>query len=352
MMRHHLSIDLAEALLLALGTLLLAGALFGLFVAFAGEDPAAVFYSMYQGAFGTWFSWQDTLQRATPFMLTALCTALPARLGLLVIGNEGALVVGGITAALTGIALSGTAPLFAQTGMFLAAAMAGGVWIGAVIWLRHYRGVNETISSLLLNYIAIAILLHLVNGPLRDPSSLNKPSTPAINEASMLGAIPGLDVHWGLVYGVLACLLLFAVFRYTTVGFAARMIGGNIRAAQMNGIAVGPLLLTVGCVAGAAAGLAGMLEVAAVHGRANDSLVVGYGYVGILVAFLARHNLLMIVPVAILFGGIEASGGLLQRRFDLPDATVTVLQGLIFLLILVSETFRGRLLPRPHPGVA
>ena len=86
-----------------------------------------------------------------------------------------------------------------------------------------------------------------------------------------------------------------------------------------------------------------MVEVAAVHGRANASLAVGYGYTGILVAFLARHNPLVIVPVAILFGGINASSGLLQRRLDLPDAAVLVLQGIIFVLILAGETYQGRL---------
>ena len=95
-------------------------------------------------------------------------------------------------------------------------------------------------------------------------------------------------------------------------------------------------------IAGACAGLAGFYEVAAIQGRANASLVAGYGFTGILVAFLARQNPLAIIPVAIMFGGIVASGGLVQRRMDLPDATVLVLQGLVFLVLLVSETLYGR----------
>ena len=95
-------------------------------------------------------------------------------------------------------------------------------------------------------------------------------------------------------------------------------------------------------IAGACAGLAGFFEVAAIHGRANASLAAGYGFTGILVSFLARHNPLAIIPVAIMFGGIAASGGLIQRRMDLPDATVLVLQGFIFVILLVSETLYGR----------
>src|SRR5260370_41857264 len=125
-------------------------------------------------------------------------------------------------------------------------------------------------------------------------------------------------------------------------GVAARIAGGNIRAAKVVGLAVGRLILVTCFLAGAAAGLAGMIEVAAVQGRANANLAVGYGFTGILVSFLARHNPLAVIPVAILLGGINASGGLLQRRLGLPDASVLVLQGMIFVSVLASETLYGR----------
>jgi simple sugar transport system permease protein len=178
---------------------------------------------------------------------------------------------------------------------------------------------------------------------MRDPASLNKPSTAALSETHMLGMLPGMEVHWGLVYGLLACIVIYVLMSRTVFGFAARMAGGNARAAQLSGLAIGRLILTGCFLAGAAAGLAGMVEVAAVHGRANASLVAGYGYTGILVAFLARHHPLAIIPVAILLGGIGASGGLLQRRLGLPDATVLVLQGILFMVILASEALRDRL---------
>ena len=124
----------------------------------------------------------------------------------------------------------------------------------------------------------------------------------------------------------------------TTFGFAARVTGGNPRAALAQGLPVGKLIVACSAIAGACAGLAGYFEVAAIHGQANASLVAGYGFTGILVSFLARHNPLVIVPVAIMFGAIEASGGLIQRRMDMPDATALVLQGIIFVVLLASET--------------
>jgi ABC-type uncharacterized transport system permease subunit len=324
--------------------LLASAVLFGLLLAiYARVDPLEAFALMYQGAFGSWFSFQNTLSRAAPLILTALCTALPARLGLVIIGNEGALVVGGVAAAAAGVAVSGAAPLVVLVVMAAAAMIGGGAWIALAGGLRQYRGVNETISSLLLTYIAIALMNHFVEGPLRDPTSLNKPSTFPIGDANMIGPIPGTDVHWGLAFGIVACLICYVFQRFTTWGFAMQVIGGNPKTARMMGLDVRRYVLLACAAGGAAAGLAGMVEVAAVHGKANASLAVGYGYAGILVSFLARHHPLAIVPVAILLGGISASGGLLQRRLDLPDAAVVVLQGIIFVAILASETLYGRL---------
>jgi general nucleoside transport system permease protein len=323
--------------------LLASAVVFGLLLAiYAHVDPLEAFELMYEGAFGSWFSWQNTLTRAAPLILTALCTALPARMGLIIIGNEGALVLGGVAAAAAGIAVTNAAPLVVQLAMAAAAMVAGGAWIALAGGLRQWRGVNETISSLLLTYIAIALMNHFVEGPLRDPSSLNKPSTWPIGDANMIGTIPGTDVHWGLVFGVVACVIIWLFQRFTTFGFAMQVIGGNPKTARMMGLDVGRYVLLACSAGGAAAGLAGMVEVAAVHGKANASLAVGYGYSGILVSFLARHHPLAIVPVAILLGGIGASGGLLQRRLDLPDAAVVVLQGIIFVAILASETLYGR----------
>jgi general nucleoside transport system permease protein len=315
---------------------------FGIFVALFGRDPLDLYFYMYQGAFGTWFSWQNTLSRAAPLILTALCTALPAQLGLVIIGGEGALLMGALAATATALALQGAPPLVVQLAMVGAGMTAGGLWIALSGGLQHYRGVNETISSLLLVYIALAILNQLVEGPMRDPASLNKPSTHEIGEANMIGAIPGMDVHWGLAFGIVGAVLAYVLIQHTTFGFAARVAGGNVRAAKVVGLGVGRLILISCFLAGAAAGLAGMVEVAAVQGRTNANLAAGYGFTGILVSFLARHNPLAIIPVAILLGGINASGGLLQRRLGLPDASVLVLQGMIFISVLASETLYGR----------
>ncbi len=348
----------AESICIPVGALVVALVLFGLFCAACGKNPFLIYGAIYKSAFGNWRSFQGTLLRAAPLMLTALCTALPARLGLMVIGNEGALVMGGIGAAIFGLLLSygsvlpspdqvqnllGFPPLVVQLGMALGGILFGGVWIAIVGALRHYRAVNETISSLLMNYIAIALLNHLVEGPMKDPASLNKPSSFPIPDIYKIGNIFSTRIHYGLIYGLIACAIAYFLIQHTTFGFAARTAGGNVKAARIAGLPVGRLTIIVCFLAGSCAGLAGMVEVAAVQGQANASIVAGYGYAGILVAFVSRYNPLAAALVAILLGGIIASGGALQRSFNMPDATVLVFQGIVFIIVLYSESLYGRL---------
>ncbi|MBU2358812.1 MAG: ABC transporter permease [Alphaproteobacteria bacterium] len=333
----------AEGVAIPLCALAAGFAAFSLFLLLVGKSPAEFFGLVWKAGFSSAFSWQNTLSRVSPLVLAALCVALPARLGLVVIGGEGAIVLGGLAAAVTGTAVAGWSAAPGMIAMALAGMAMGGLWIGTVGALRIKRGVNETISSLLMAYIAIALLNHFVEGPFRDPASLNKPSTAPLVDALKVGDMPFLGAHWGVLAGVLACMFSWILIERTTLGFAARIAGDNVRAAQVQGLPVGKLVIGFTALGGAFAGLAGYYEVAAVHGSANASLIAGYGYTGILVAFLARHNPLAILPVAVLLAGFEASSGLIQRRMDLPDATILVFEGMVFIIILLSEALYGRL---------
>jgi len=332
----------SETVVLPLVALLAGLAAFAVFLAAIGKSPLEFYALVYKAGFGTPFSWGNTLSRTAPLLLAALCVALPARLGLVVIGGEGAIVLGGVAAGAFAMLVPDLPGAIGVVAMSVCAAAIGALWIGAIGFMRHRRGVNETIASLLMAYIAIALMNHAVEGPFRDPASLNKPSTAPLSESYKIGTLPGMDVHWGLAVGIVACVICWVLIERTSWGFAARIVGGNARAARIQGLPVGLLVVGFTALAGAFAGIAGMIEVAAVHGSANASLAAGYGYTGILVAFLARHNMLAIIPVAILLAGFEASSGLVQRRLDLPDATILVLQGFVFISILLSETLSGR----------
>jgi ABC-type uncharacterized transport system permease subunit len=319
--------------------------IFGAFLAAQGVNPIQAYGLVWLGAFGTWFSWQDSLVRAAPLLLTGLCVALPAQMGLMIIGGEGAFVLGALAAVAMGLALAGTGlpDALVQILMGLAGIAAGGALIAFCGVLRFKRGVNETISSLLLAYISIAVMNQMIAGPMRDPGSLNRPATRTLPDNLMLGNIPGTTIHVGLVFGLIACVAAYICVYFTKFGFGARVVGGNARAGRVVGLPVERMIVAFCFAAGGAAGLAGMVEVAAVQGAVSSDIATGAGYTGILVAFLARMNPLAIIPVAILLGGLDAAGGLLQQRLNLPDATMLVLRGVLFVTLLASEAFQGRL---------
>ena len=342
-MRDEPSVDSRlEAVAIPLTAIIGAVTLFGFFCAWVGASPLGVCASIYKAGFGSWYSWQNSLLRAAPLMLCALATALPARAGIITVGNEGAFVVGGLVAAAAGLATASRPPWLCLVTMALAGGAAGGAWIAFAAGLQHYRGVNAVISSLLLNYIGIALVMQLVEGPMHDPGSLNFPATYPIPESHQLGRIPGSRIHYGLVFGVIACVLARFLLEQTVWGMKVKTVGGNARAAKIVGLPLGQIILTASFLGGACAGLAGMVEVAAIHGRASQAIAAGYGYVGILVAFLARQSPLRILVVSVILGAVLASGGILQRDHELPDAIITVFEGIAFLAILASEALAGR----------
>ncbi len=336
-------ISVFEGLTLPLISVLSGLFLFGLFAKLGGYHPLQVWTLLFKGAFGDAFSFQNSLQRASPLILTALCVAIPAQAGLIVIGGEGALVIGGLACAALPVFVPLPQGILGSFFILLASALAGGVWIALVGFLRQYRGVNETISSLLLGYIAINLFKFIVEDVLRDPSSLNKPSTKPLETTIQIGSILDYDIHWGLVWGVSICLLAFVWLFLTTNGFAIRMVGGNARAAKLVGLPVNRLAVLACGLGGGCAGLAGGIQVAAVHTAANASLIEGLGYTGILVSFVARHQPLVILPVALLLGGFAAAGSMLQRQLGMPDASVHVLLGFVLVITLASDFARGRL---------
>jgi simple sugar transport system permease protein len=160
--------------------------------------------------------------------------------------------------------------------------------------------------------------------------------------AKMTGVPTETSLHWGFVFGIIACMLAWFLMRMTTFGFQVRTVGANTRAARIAGLPVGRITLITCFLAGVGPGLAGMVEISAVQGSANEALSSGYGYTGVLVAFLARQNPLGCILISILLGGLWASGGMLQRIHHLPDATILVFQGIVFVAILISESLYGR----------
>lgn len=320
-------------------SIILSFIIYSLFLLITGSNPIEVFKYMYLGAFGSIFSIQNTILMAIPIILVTFCTALPAKFGMVVIGGEGALVLGGLAAATAGNLLTNLPPLLAISLMLLSAFIVGGLWISLVAVLKIKNKANETIVSLLLTYIAIALFNHLVEGPLRDPASLNKPSTFPLPKDFMLKTIFDSELHYGLIIALFFIVFTYILFDKSVFGFKIKVLGGNEKAARLVGLPINSLILITFFLAGGIAALAGAVDVMAIHGSANSSLIAGYGFTGVLVSFLARHESLNILPFSILMGAFISSNGIVQRNCELPDASLLIFQGIILMCIIGKNIY-------------
>jgi simple sugar transport system permease protein len=318
--------------LAALLFLVLASAFFLL----VGRNPAAMFALMFQGSFGGGYALSETLVKTAPILLCALATVLPARLGLISVGAEGQLTAGALAGTALVLAVGDRWGAFTKPAMLLAAA-AGGAGLGALAgFLRARLRVNETISTLLLNYIAPLFVDYLVYGPWKDPQSLGWPSTVMFPEAARLPTFFGTRVHLGLVLGLGLVLAAHFVLSRTRWGFYLDVLRSSPALARRAGLGFGAAALVVMAVGGACAGLAGIAEASVLEGRLQSGVGATAGYSGFLVAWLARGRLPLLVPLAVLVAGLAASGDNLQLAADLPSATTYVMQGLLFAAALIA----------------
>ena len=269
-----------------------------------------------------------------PLVLTALATAVPTRVGLVNVGGEGQLYVGALTA--TGVAL------FFPTGhiwlmltvMALAGCAGGGLWAAIAAALRHWRGVNEVISTLLANYIAILLVDVFVFGPWKNPQGLGYPYTTPFEVPAIFPAIAGTRFHWGFVAPVVAFAVCYVILSRTLWGFKMRAVGGNPEAARRRGIAVDRYVISAMIGGGALAGLAGMVEVSGIHHDLRPGISNNLGYLGLLASWLAGHNPLIIVAACFLIAVFLVAGDVLQLTVGLPSAAGLVLIGLVLFLVL------------------
>jgi simple sugar transport system permease protein len=324
----------------ALGAGVLALAVF--FVT-SGYDPGAALGAMFRGGFGSWYAFTSgTLVRAIPLALIALGFALGMRAGVLNIGGEGQFYLGAIAATWLGLHAGGFPRLLAIPALLVVASAAGALWVAVPAWLRLRFGVLEVISTLLLNFVAEALVSLMVQGPLQEAQGIYPQSDP-IAVAARLPALPGTRLHLGIVLALTASVALWYVFRRTVIGFELLASGQGPAAARVSGgILVERLAALALLGSGAFAGLAGGVEVAGVSYALYPNLSPGYGFTGIAVALLARQSPLGIVLTAMLFGGLEAGAGAMQREAGVPAVAVYVAEAVTIIAVLLADTLVQR----------
>lgn len=323
--------------------LIVAASLAGLagVLAIAGYDPVLALGALWRGSLGSFDAFASgTLVRATPLILIALGFALALRGGMLNIGAEGQFLAGAMAAAWLGVHLAGWPSLLAIPATWVVAFAAGLIWVVVPVVLRVRYGVLEVISTLLLNFVAEALVSFMVQGPLQERSGIYPQSDP-IADAARLPLLPGTRLHLGIVLAILLAAALWFYFSRTLGGFRLLAVGTGQRAAAITGrIDVTRTAALALLVSGGIAGLAGAAEVGGVAYALYPNLSPGYGFTAIAVALLARLHPGAIIVTGVLFGALETGAGAMQRDAGIPAVIVYVVEAVIILALLLADARR------------
>ena len=324
----------------------------GLLLFLGGTSPVKGIAVLFQGAFGSRWALEDSVAKAIPIFLCALGVAVAFRLKIWNIGAEGQFALGAIGATWMALSFPHWPKTALLPAMIVMAMAAGGLWGLVPALLRQRLRTNEIIVTLMMNYIAILFLDFLVYGVWKDPTSFGFPMTPEFSEQAIVGRIGATAVNWGLAHCLVLGVLVFVFFRFTRTGFEIKAAGDNVRAARYAGLPYDYLVVLVMVMSGALAGWAGFLEASATVNRLQPSIMVGYGYTAIVVAWLARLNPLSIGIASILLAGLRVGVEHLQLDLQVPAAFGGILEGLILLTVLAGGLFTHyRLVPLKRPSV-
>lgn len=321
-----------------------------LFIWANGMDPITVYAKMANGAFGSSFGISETLVKAIPLLLCGLGVAVAYRISVWNIGAEGQLIVGAVAATAVTIYWPDLPGVLYIPVMVIAGIAAGAVWGLLTALPRTYFGVNELITSLMLNYVALLLLDYVVFGPWRDPEGFNFPGTPMFSLEQQLMTFSGTRLHYGLLFALIAVVLFSLLYSKSRWGYEMKLLGANPQAAKYAGISVNRHILLVMLISGGLAGLAGMSEVSGVSHRLMYGISPGYGYTAIIVAWLAKLNPWGMIVTSLFVGGLIV-GGYSVQTIGLPSSMSLMLQGAILICLIGGEMLgKYRLVRRSGGG--
>jgi ABC-type uncharacterized transport system permease subunit len=333
------------SLLVRLIAVLLALLLVGIVLWLSGLEPLTLGAKALHQSLGTSYGLQQAAILATPLIMTGLAVAVGMKMRLWNIGADGQLYIGAFLATWVALTFKGPAPVMLAV-VFLAGAIGGLLWMLIPALMRAYWNVNEIITTLLLNFVAVFLVGHFVIGPWRDRSA-------AILSASrklpyLIPKIGDSYMHYGILVPIIAAVVLTLAIRGTRWGYEVRTIGGNRRVAEFAGMPVLRHVLTVMLLSGALAGLAGMIEVAGTAERLSTTISNDYGYMGIIVAALANGSFLGVIPSGFLLAVLLNAGIVLQTQ-GLSVNSMLAINGVILIFAAVGEVAAGYRLVRGSP---
>ena len=326
-------------LLTSLAAIAAALVLGGVFLALRGKDPLAAYAMLVSRGLGASYGITETFIRMAPLLIVSAGLLISLRAGVWNIGIDGQLLVGALLAGVAGSAIAGQVP---NPVMWLLAALAG--IAGGLLWalvpglLRVRWGLNEIITTLMMNYVALNVTSWLVKGPVKDPDVV-PPQTRLIPREMRLPDIAGTGIHGGLLVGLIVVVLVTILFRYTVIGFMLDIGGRNRQAAIHAGMPVDRLTLVALLASGALAGLAGANDILGVKGLFQGNWNPGYGFAAFALVYLARLNSLWLIPFAYFLSFLVIGGDMMARPLGIPTYFVEMLEGLMLLCFAVATWF-------------
>jgi simple sugar transport system permease protein len=325
--------------LLALVAALSVGALLLLLTGF---DPVQAYAAMWEGIVGSTRNVGEALLRATPLILIGTGIAIAFRCGIWNIGAEGQLYMGAAAGTAVGLTAGALSPWISVPLALVAGMVAGGLWAAIAGWLKVRLQLNEVVTTIMLNYIAIGLISWLVTGPMQEASGYN-PQTDEIAASMVLVRIfPPTRLHLGFLFAVAVAILAGILLFRTHWGYALRAVGANPTAALYAGINVNRQFVLAMFLSGACAGIAGAVEILGVIGRMYETIGAGYGFTGIAVSLLVGNNPFGVIFSGILFGALSTGSELMQLTAKIPSVMTFILQGLIIAFLVSFQAVAKR----------
>ncbi len=331
--------------LIAILSALLVGAIL---IVIAGANPITAYTALFQESLFTYFGFGNTLTKTTPLLFTSLGVLIALKAGQYNIGGEGQIYLGALGSTLAGLYLQNLPPFIHISLALFAGFLFGGIWGFIPGFLKAIRGVNEVITTLLLNYIAINLISYLVQNPLKEPNAPS-PYSPLIAKSAQLPIIlPGSLAHAGIFLSAIAAIILWIIINRFTFGYQIKAVGFNPTASHYAGISVQRTIILVMTLAGGFAGLAGSCEVMGLKYRLFDVVSPGYGFDAIAIAFLSRGSVIGVVLTSLFFGALRSGANVMQRNANVPITIILAIQGLTVLFIAISIALEYKVKKEPQ----
>lgn len=323
--------------MIKISSIFLALLVMSVFIIAIGHNPLYVYKAMLDGCFGSSYRFKETLILTIPLSLTAIGVTIAFRLKFWNIGGEGQIFMGAFAASYFALNFSHLPKMVLIPVMFIAGAVGGGIWALIPAFFKVKYDTNETLFTLMMNYIGMKFIIYLQYGPWKDPKALGFPKIPNFEDSALLPKVMG--VHLGFIIMIIMTILFFVYINKTKAGYEIRVVGESQNTARYAGMNVEKVILKSLFISGAVCGIVGMIQSSGVSGTLSVEVSGGVGYTAIIVAWLSGMNILLIPVVGFLFAVLTQGGSYIQTAFQISQSAALILQGMILIFALGSEFF-------------